>query len=167
MNSGILSWLSNGPILSSYDFLLPPLLGRTAEALLEAADKRRRRKKKKSLGQHSHGAGKRERRRGKREEGRVRSNVTEMKKETIHCARGLFIVTFREVVASKPMGRDSARGVLSDGNCKSVSSCVSTTPRTAQSINIAIKLETTTFQKNFLNITDRFLILMRWFSRRM
>lgn len=65
MNSGILSWLSNGPILSSYDFLLPPLLGRPAEALLEATDKRG--KKKKNPGQHSHGAGKRERRRGKRE----------------------------------------------------------------------------------------------------
>lgn len=45
MNSGILSCLSNGPILSSYDFLLPPLLGRPAEALLEPADK----KKKKPL----------------------------------------------------------------------------------------------------------------------
>lgn len=63
MNSGILSWLSNGPILSSYDFLLPPLLGRPAEALLQATDKRRK-KGKRNLGQHSHGAGKRERRRG-------------------------------------------------------------------------------------------------------
>lgn len=74
MNSGILSWLSNGPILSSYDFLLPPLLGRPAEAQLEAADKN---KKQKELGQHSHGAGN-----GENREGRVRrSNVTEMKKK--------------------------------------------------------------------------------------
>lgn len=42
MNSGILSCLSNGPILSSYDFLLPPLLGRPAEALLEPADKKKK-----------------------------------------------------------------------------------------------------------------------------
>lgn len=77
MNSGILSWLSNGPILSSYDFLLPPLLGRPAEALLEAADKKKTKKNPWPTFTWCW-----EKREEEREEGRVRSrNVTEMKKK--------------------------------------------------------------------------------------